>query len=247
MNTPSNASIYDDGTYRARNAAWHTEDSDWKASKIAAILDRHNVKASPICDVGCGAGKIIEALARHYPEAECHGFDTSVDAAAFWPKDASSLVSFRNTDILAGDQRFGLILNIDVFEHVEDYLGFLRKLSKRADYFVFHIPLELHVSAILRANHGKARYSVGHLHHFSQETALLTLADTGYDVIAVELTRLSQETVEGRRPITNALNILRKMTGIVSERLSARLFGGYSLLVLARVKEVQQIPSQGQS
>ena len=79
---------------------------------------------------------------------------------------------------------FDVVMAIDVFEHVEDYFGFLRKLKKKGVYKVFHIPLDLSVQAILRgAPILKLRRSVGHINYFTKETALATLADTGYEVV----------------------------------------------------------------
>jgi len=39
---------------------------------------------------------------------------------------------------------------IRLFEHVEDYLGFLRKMKTKATFKVFHIPLDLSVQTVLR-------------------------------------------------------------------------------------------------
>ena len=73
---------------------------------------------------------------------------------------------------------------IDVFEHVEDYFGFLRKLREKAEYKIFHIPLDLSVQTVLRSSPIiKGRKSVGHIHYFTKETALETLKDTGYEII----------------------------------------------------------------
>ncbi|MDX9745689.1 MAG: hypothetical protein WCX84_00020 [Syntrophales bacterium] len=79
---------------------------------------------------------------------------------------------------------FDIVMAIDVFEHVEDCFGFLRKLKEKAEYKIFHIPLDLSVQTVLRSFpiiHG--RKSVGHIHYFTKETALETLKDTGYLII----------------------------------------------------------------
>ena len=46
---------------------------------------------------------------------------------------------------------YDVLLVIDVFEHVPDYLGFIEKLRQKADLKVFHIPLDLSVSSIVRS------------------------------------------------------------------------------------------------
>jgi hypothetical protein len=70
-----------------------------------------------------------------------------------------------------------------VFEHVPDYIGFLEKCKPLAKYKIYHIPLDIHVSSVLRGSFVNARYSVGHLHYFSEESALATLKDTGHEIV----------------------------------------------------------------
>ena len=72
---------------------------------------------------------------------------------------------------------------MDVFEHVDDYLGFLKLCKNKAKHTIFHIPLDLSASAILRNRLMAVRKSVGHLHYFMKETALATLVDAGYEII----------------------------------------------------------------
>ena len=38
---------------------------------------------------------------------------------------------------------YDLILCIDVFEHVEDYIGFLKTLKNKSKYHIFNIPLDM--------------------------------------------------------------------------------------------------------
>ena len=111
-------------------------------------------------------------------------------------------------------------------------MGFLRKVSERARWFVFHIPLDMHISGLLRDRQLYVRHQVGHLHYFSRATALATLEDTGYRIVKAEYTNLSQETQEGRRTLTRIANLVRVGVQSVSIDLAAKLLGGYSLLVL---------------
>jgi len=70
-------------------------------------------------------------------------------------------------------QFFDVVMAIDVLEHVEDYFTFLRKISKKGKYKIFHIPLDMSVSAVLRISPLiDGRKKVGHIHYFSKDTAL---------------------------------------------------------------------------
>jgi SAM-dependent methyltransferase len=226
--------MYADGSYRANNPGWHSADSAWKADRIAAILTRNFVEFTSCIEVGCGAGQVLAQLSQRMPGKKFTGYDVSPDAAKFWASPPNSELSYHLQDFIETDETSDLLLLIDVFEHIEDYMGFLRKLSRRARWFVFHIPLDMHVSGLLRGRQLHARRQVGHLHYFSRATALATLADTGYAVIADELTNLSQETTEGRRALTNFANVARAGLQAISPNLAAELLGGYSLLALCR-------------
>ncbi|MGO9934856.1 MAG: class I SAM-dependent methyltransferase [Steroidobacteraceae bacterium] len=231
------ASVYSDGSYRGNNPDWHATDSSWKARLIAAILTKNSVEFRSCVEVGCGAGRVLAHLAECMPGRRYIGYDVSSDAAALWQPLPQTSVSYQHGDFTSSCEIYDLLLLIDVFEHVEDYMGFLRKLSKRARWFVFHIPLEMHLSALLRDRQLRARQQVGHLHYFSRATALATLEDTGYRIVKSEYTNLSQETQEGRRALTRLANIVRAGMQAISTDLAAKLIGGYSLLVLCSSAE----------
>jgi hypothetical protein len=72
---------------------------------------------------------------------------------------------------------------MDVFEHVDDYLGFLKLCKGRAKNTMFHIPLDISAQAVLRNQLIDSRNSVGHLHHFIKDTAIATLVDSGYEIV----------------------------------------------------------------
>lgn len=52
--------IYVNGAYLARNPRWHLEESAWKAVQIRRILRRNQISPATVCDVGCGAGEVLQ-------------------------------------------------------------------------------------------------------------------------------------------------------------------------------------------
>ena len=100
-------------------------------------------------------------------------------------KKTKKNLTFSNNDILKEKNKyFDIALIIDVIEHVEDYFDFLRKVKKKANYKIFHIPLDLSVLNVLRASTILAkRNDVGHIHYFTKEIAFRTLIDTGYTIV----------------------------------------------------------------
>lgn len=123
---------------------------------------------------------------------------------------------------------------IDVFEHVEDYYGFLRNLKKIGKYKVFHIPLDLSVQAVLRSTPmAWTRATFGHLHYFTKETAFAALSDTGYEVVDWFYTKGSLE-IPNRRWKANIMKLPRRLLFSFNQDLAVRILGGFSLLVLAK-------------
>ena len=118
------------------------------------------------------------------------------------------------------------------FEHVEDYLGFIGKLKANSKYQVFHIPLDMSVSAVLRSQPIlTAREQVGHLHYFSKETAIATLQHAGLQIIDFFYTAGSIDI--GAKSMKSKLaNVPRKILYSLNPDLTVRLLGGYSLMVL---------------
>lgn len=226
---------YFDGAYLAHNATWHAEHSATKARWIDDSLRRNGVAPRSVAEVGCGSGEILIELQKRHPAAQFTGFEISPQAYAICsPKRAPGL-EFRLEDLLQSEaQRFDLLLAIDVFEHVPDYVGFLKALKEKAEYKIFHIPLDLSVQALLRGtSYPILREQTGHLHYFFKYTALATLRDCGYEIVDWNYTRSSQE-LPGKGLRTKVANLPRKLMQLFSEDLAARYFGGYSLLVLAR-------------
>jgi SAM-dependent methyltransferase len=228
-------SIYTDGTYLTNNPDWHADDSAWKAGHIATMLERHGIVPATVCEIGCGAGEILRELStRLAPGTRFIGYDISPNAYALCSRKANDELSFHLGDPLEEPVHFDVAMAIDVFEHVEDYFTFLRKLRAKARHKIFHIPLELSAQQVIRARPLiEARRSVGHIHHFSKETALAALEDCGYTVIDHFYTSGRTE-LGGLGWKSQLLKWPRQALFRVSPDAAARVLGGYSLLVLAQ-------------
>jgi SAM-dependent methyltransferase len=230
----STPSIYVDGTYHIRYPSWHGEHAAWKASQIARVLARHAVSPRTIGDVGCGTGDVLHELQSvHVPGAECWGFDLSPQARDLARRKATPLLHFTlGPPRLAGGEPFDLLLAIDVIEHVDDVFGFLRALRPLGRRLILHVPLDLSALAIVTKLPERVRRSAGHLHYFTKDTCLATVAECGYKVVdhvytegAVDAPTTSWRTRLARLP--------RRLVVAVRPDWAARLLGGYSLLVLA--------------
>jgi len=223
--------IYDDGTYLRNVQTWHAEDSAFKARHVLKAMAKHGIHPATIGEVGCGAGRVLQIVQAKCPVATCVGWDVSPQAIEMARTFKDAHVTLVCGDILVAAPRYDVLLALDVFEHVPDYLGFLRSLRELAQWHVFHIPLEVTASSALRTHALlRARREVGHLHHFCEATAIATLTDCGYKIVDHWLTAGALETPAGRLR-TRVANSIRRL---LPPAWCARLFGGYSLLVVCR-------------
>ena len=229
------SAIYRDGSYLKHNPSWHSEESPFKVRQIQGMMKRQRLAPKTVCDVGCGAGLVLSELQPHLPsDCVCWGYDVSPDALAMSAGRANDNLRFRMRDIRKDecDTYFDLLLMLDVFEHVEDYMGLVRSVRSKAKQKLFHIPLDLSVQAVLRKNGLLLRRDHhAHLHYFTKETALRTLTDVGYTIVDCFYTPRCIEL--GDLLIQKMARIPRQISFALAPDLAVRVLGGYSLLVLA--------------
>lgn len=229
--------IYTDGEYFNNNPLWHTERSAWKAEKIFSILRKNKINFYTVADVGCGAGEVLKQVQQKSgSEKKYSGYEISPQGFALARERENDSLKFFNEDLFSLDAeiKFDLVMAIDVFEHVEDYISFLRKIKERGNYKIFHIPLDLSAQSVLRSKPIlERRKKVGHIHYFTKDIAIAALADLGYEIIDCIYTA---DTLE--LPAKSTLSWMarwpRKFLFALNKDFAVRLMGGWSLLVLTR-------------
>ena len=224
--------LYSSGEYASRNPQWHQEHSQWKAMQVRRMMEKYNIRPKRLAEVGCGAGGILENLHRQLePQPDCVGYEISPQAFSMAQQREANGLHYHYGAPGPEVDPYDVLLAMDVFEHVEDYLGFIRDLQPLATWKIFHIPLDLSVLSVAKPLYLKlALEQVGHLHYFTRETALASLELAGLKVrdwffTSVEL----DQGVHGRK----RLQVLRKFLFSKNADLAARWLGGFSLLVLA--------------
>jgi SAM-dependent methyltransferase len=232
------SNIYSSGEYLETTQTWHAEDSPWKAAQIAEIIVNNGVHPRTVAEIGCGAGLILQELSRkdHFKDVQFTGYDISAQAIGLSRRAESERVKFYCEDLLSTteDHRYDLLLVVDVVEHIPDYVGFVTKCRAKAEYKIYHIPLEVHVSSVLRNAFIGGRYTLGHLHYFTAESAMATLRDTGHTIIDYRYTNAAMGLFRQHPSLRRAIaNVPRWLFSRVDLPFTARVFGGYSLLLLA--------------
>jgi len=226
--------MYSNGQYLKNNPSWHQEDSLFKAESIINILIKNNISFRTIAEAGCGAGEILKNLASRLPNVMFSGFDISTDVSKLWVGKEQHNLRFNLGDIALDSRVFDVLIVADVFEHVADYLGFIKTVSGRANYIVFHVPLDMSVQKLLRPKTLlDNRYIAGHLHYFCKETALATLIDCDLEIVDYFFTKWGLQTKQ--KTILKQLGkIPLLILDAISTDLAARILGGNSLLVLTK-------------
>lgn len=228
--------IYRDGTYLEANPEWHEGDSSWKAGHIRAMIARNDLAPDAVAEIGCGAGEILNILHNAYQgRVAMTGFEISPQAFAICRNKAKPNLEFVLADPLReGEHRFDIVLAIDVMEHVDDYIEFLRRLKRIGRHVILHIPLDLSAQRLVRIHALlAARKHLGHLHYFTKETALATLGYAGHEVVDWFYTASALDLSE---PSWRArlVNAPRAIFHRLAPDLTARLLGGFSIMVLTR-------------
>jgi SAM-dependent methyltransferase len=225
--------------YVAHNPSWDQEDSPWKAALVRQALERRGLRPASIVEVGCGAGRVLATLRDSFPQAYLHGYDIAPAAARFWSESSTKGIQFTSGDFLSSsDPPYDVVLLLDVIEHLSDPFEFLVQVRPRGRHFVFHFPLDLSALSVIREKpllH--ARSKVGHLHYFTKSLALALLDECGYEVLDARYTGAAFNAPQ-RSWKSRLMGLFRRVAYLFHHDVAVRMFGGETLLVLARPRDL---------
>jgi SAM-dependent methyltransferase len=243
--------FYLNGEYLQRNPDWHVSASSWKAEAIIKMLKRNKLQPQSICDIGCGAGEILRILQQRC-EDHCifQGYDIAPQALALANERANERLHFTLGDFRTVDeQQYDLIMLIDVIQHFENFMEYLRDIKPRSQYKIMQIPLDLFVFSALRNELIDYYHQAGHIHFFTKDIALEMLHMCGYEIIDVFYTLPPIDTTPWRVVRSHPTRLLRKVIRVtkrglqrlpgnmlypMNPDLAVRIFGGWRLMVLVR-------------
>jgi cyclopropane fatty-acyl-phospholipid synthase-like methyltransferase len=228
-------SIYIDGTYFEHNPTWSVENSEWKGDIIQKLLKKNAISFDEMIEVGCGAGEILSYLQKQNSFKNFIGYDISPQAIEIALKIKNPTLNFLQADFIETHKTVtDVLLIIDVVEHVADYYGFLNKLKSKSKYFVFHIPIDLSVNTVLKPHINlQQRETVGHIHYFTKDSIFWMLQDCGYKIIDWHYTKPEYDFKSVKGLKLNIKKILRRITFSISEKWGNRIWGDYSVMILA--------------
>lgn len=231
-----NLASYRNGEYLDAHPDWHEGDSSWKAGHVLRMLEHHQLYPRRVAEVGCGAGAILSEL-QCWLDEECEfwGYEISPQALQMCQARANARLHYVERSLPSTDehpQPLDLLLVMDVLEHVENYIDFLRTIRPLAEAKFFHVPLDLSVQGLLRNIPGRLRVSAGHVHYFTKELCLQCLKEADYRIVDYFYTL---PAVEGAWQSTNSrlASLPRRLMFRVQQDWTALLLGGCSLFIYA--------------
>jgi SAM-dependent methyltransferase len=184
-------------------AVWGRETVAPEGRTIAAFRLAEAVRCLPagarVVEFGCGAGRMLDALAATRPDLRLAGLDVSrraLDlAAARLPGVDLRHCEGPRSPLPAGEGEFDAALGLDVLEHVVDppfALAELHRILVPGGALHLHVPCEGDPLALWRwlpaRAHAWKRSLAGHVQRFRRAQLMAILAESGF---AVERIRYS--------------------------------------------------------
>lgn len=185
---------------------------------------------SSLLDVGCGDGRFLKEVARHFPRSRLVGVDTSEKAIRF-AKAFQPEIDFRVEDITAkrGEERFDVVTAIEVLEHIP---------ARNLPRFIQAIRARFADSGVLLFTVPSRNLPVAtkHVQHFDVPMLRKMLEPTFHITNVYFLNKISWQEALVRRLLSNRLFILSSQT------LAGRLFAYYRKnLLMAEEKTCKRI------
>ena len=231
---------YINGKYWIDNKTLHQEDSDFKFRNLFTLIKRnHSISLKGIVDIGCGAGKIIYNFSKDYPKIKCVGVDLSetIIEHAKLNYINPNLRYYTEKEFIRNEDDLNLVILADVFEHVENYIGFLKEARSKYQYQLFNIPLDLSVRYLLNNRPLVTRATVGHLHYFYDKLILKILEENGFKIIDYLYANNIENELKKLKGFSKYIQLAKKyfqglLVVIFGKSMASRIYGGYSLSVL---------------
>lgn len=235
---------YINGDYIDHNPTWDIEHAPRKANELIAVIP-HNVleklfdHKKHVIEIGCGAGGVIynfsQLLAGLGIENVAVGYDISPQAIAMAHERFGGSVDFVCSKEITGKEDVAVILLVDVLEHIEHPDIFLHSMTVISDYFLIRLPLDKSLWNIVFNKLPKLKRELGHIHYFTYKGAMSFINNQGLDVMSYYLTNNFSANDNRKTAVSKIMWPIRVLTSAVSKKLNSFLWGGNSIVMLAKV------------
>lgn len=176
--------------YIQKNPNMHLSDSFEKFSQISKLLGKES-KYDSILDVACGGGLVTKELQKRFKPKKIIGIDISramIKRAKEY--DSENLIKWKVGDIFEYNvkEKFDLVTCVDILEHVDDDLGFLKKVGEMGVSIIIKTPLEdSYFSRLIRKlrifdTWADTENRYGHIHHYNEKELISLINRSGFKI-----------------------------------------------------------------
>lgn len=217
------------------------QDAEYKIFQLFKLLNLHQKilnKIKHIADVGCGTGRTTVLLHQSFAEMD-EKFPIYVSGYDIYPdienKEGNEFVEFCFGDFteMAIENEYDLVVLLDVIEHVLEPVEFIKKISIKTSWTIFHIPLDDNSFSWLRLLQKDNLVHPGHLSIFDAASAINVIIGGGMKVIDFNFSPVFRAASNRQTLKQKMLFGLRNILYFISPYLLQKTLGGVSLMVLA--------------
>lgn len=177
-----------------------------------------------ILDIGCGAGTTLKALNR---AGRGYGMDVSTNALKYClQRGVDSVCQGDASRVPYQDERFDLVISVDVVEHVDDDVGAMREMlrvTKPGGLIIFTLPaFQFLWSRRDEQCHHKRRYRLPEVKQKATEAGLQILRSTYINLpllvplfLLVKVGHLLRRSPSTRMDYVLAPSLINKALGLV--------------------------------
>jgi len=229
--------------YIDKNPDLHESDTESKVRNIDKLLFPIAMKVTSIVDVACGSGKILLNISKKYSSKKNLGIDISdkmIEVAK--TNDINNNVTWKVANVFDVKlDNYELVLAIDILEHVESDLGFLKHIKNIGRYLIVKVPIEKNFLNILVKiiSFGKIdeyKYTeekYGHINHYSEKDLLNLIDESELMVIGKGYMHLPKRS----KVFWEILRIVFFPMWWLSKSLYLKFNGGFLVLLLIKNDE----------
>jgi len=172
-----------------RQARWLEYGAIEKTNSVSELIQRNNIKARSLLELGCGTGAVIVECARRGLAETFTAVDYSGEAIDYLKSRAPAINCLRaditDADFLLKD-RFDVIVLSHVLEHLEEPLQFLRAIRERFrfQYLIVEVPLEDLLMARVKSLFCNQKHQpAGHVQFFTGTAINVLLRSAGFEIV----------------------------------------------------------------
>lgn len=224
--------------YIQKNPDLHNSDADHKIDSIQKLLNSTSFHFNSIIDVACGSGKVLLEITNRYKAKRVLGIDISrkmIEKAK--SKDNKKIIDWSIANVFdLPPNDFELVLAIDILEHVENDLAFLKQIKRLGRFIVVKTPIEKNImnsfvklitfGLVDEQKHTEDQY--GHIHHYSQKELYYLIERANLKIIFKKYIHLPRRS----KWFWEVIRIVTFPVWYISKPLYLKINGGFLLLLM---------------